>query len=95
MTTNAALLSPVPSSLEFVAPAEDLDESSWPFYARPSQKPVLLAPPRVVRVGMQATGPSGERVVVKKISMECGDIWATVKRLDNGTESEMPLSSLH
>lgn len=95
MTTNAALLSSVPSSLECVAPAEDLDESSWPLFARPSMKPVLLAPPRVVRVGMQATGPSGERVVVKMISMECGDIWATVKRIDNGMESEMPLSSLH
>lgn len=95
MNTNAALLSANPSTLEMTASAGTFDEEGFQLYARPPQKPLLLAAPRVVRLGMRATGPNGELVKVMKISVEGGDIWATVKNLDNDTESEMPLSSLH
>lgn len=92
--TKAALLSDVSCSLDNLVPAEQLDAQHYPSFARGPRRAALFTPPRVVRVGMPAIGPSGESVVIKSISMECGDVWATVRRVDSDSDCAMQLSSL-
>jgi hypothetical protein len=93
--TTSALLSPVACTLEFFAPAEELDQARFPYYARPARQAVLCHAPRAVRVGMRATGSNGERLVLLRITADCGDAWATVRRIEDDSETEVPLSSLH
>lgn len=92
----SALFSPSLSCTEITAPAEDLDEQRFPFYARPRQRGVLLSPARVVRVGMKAVDSSGARVVVLRLSAEPnGECWVTVRNVDTEHEMDLPLTSIH